>query len=46
VKLLDGDPAAADAGTTRRMKRYLNVAHADATALLIIVFLMAAKPLD
>lgn len=46
VKLLDGDGAATDTGTTKRMKRYLNVAHMDATALLVIVFLMAAKPLD
>ncbi len=46
VKLLDGDPGAEDADTTKRMKRYLNVAHVDATALLVIIFLMAAKPLD
>jgi uncharacterized membrane protein len=46
VQLLDDDPAAEDPHTQKRMKRYLNVAHADASALMVIVFLMAAKPLD
>jgi uncharacterized membrane protein len=46
VKLLDDDPAAEAPDTKKRMARYLNVAHVDASALLVIVFLMAAKPLD
>jgi len=46
VRLLDSDPAAEDTGTTQRMRRYLNIAHMDAAALLVIVFLMAARPLD
>ena len=32
--------------TRKRMARYLNIAHVDASALMVIVFLMAAKPLD
>ncbi len=46
VQLLDADPAAEAPDTKKRMKRYLNVAHVDASALMVIVFLMAAKPLD
>ena len=45
VKLLDGDAAAVDTGATTRMKRYLNVAHVDAFALVVILFLMSVKPM-
>lgn len=45
VKLLDNEPGVDEAGTQKRMKRYLNVAHVDASALLVIVFLMSVKPL-
>lgn len=44
VQLLDDDPAAEALDTKKRMTRYLNVAHVDASALMVIVFLMAAKP--
>lgn len=45
VKLLDTDPSVDEAVTRKRMKRYLNVAHVDASALVVIVFLMSVKPL-
>ncbi len=46
VQLLDTDPAVERVDTRKRMARYLNIAHVDASALMVIVFLMAAKPLD
>lgn len=45
VRQLDAGPATPDGATVGRMMRYFNVAHLDASALLVILFLMSVKPM-